>query len=129
MGIRENAEKINQQQQECGKYYDMLDKLSNTVDILNWEAKNGETVKKLQKNFQKLAPVFLVLCGEEKAQPEKKIDRPQKKPKNTLLVHDGWGLCPTCGQKCIKINDKTVLENYQMFCKRCKRDHLVNWSL
>ena len=129
MGIRENAEKINQQQQECGKYYDMLDKLSNTVDILNWEAKNGETVKKLQKNFLKLAPVFLVLCGEEKAEPAKKIGRPKKKPEKTLPVRDGWGLCPTCGQKCIKVNDKTILANYQMFCKRCKRDYLVNWSL
>lgn len=129
MGMQQSAEKINQQQQDCGQYYDALDKLCSVVVKMNLYAIDGMPLKQLQKNFQKLAPVFLILCGEEKAQPAKKIGRPKKKPENTLPVNDGWGLCPTCGQKCIKVNDKTVLVNYPMYCKRCKRDYLVNWRL
>ena len=127
--MKSNKEITDQQQKEYGQYYDALDNLCSVVVKMNLYAMDGMTIKDLQKNFQKLAPSFLVLCGEEKAEPPKKIGRPKKKPENTLPVQDGWGLCPTCGQKCIKVNDKTILENYQMFCKRCKRDYLVNWRL
>ena len=127
--MKSNKEITDQQQKEYGQYYDALDNLCSVVVKMNLYAMDGMTIKDLQKNFQKLAPVFLVLCGEKKAQPAKKIGRPKKKPENTLPVRDGWGLCPTCGTKCIKVNDQTVLENYPMYCKRCKRDYLVNWSL
>lgn len=118
----------DQQQKEYGHYCDALDKLCSVVVKMNLYAMDGMPLKRLQQNFQKFAPVFLVLCGEEKAEPEKKKGRPKKKPENTLPVCEGWGLCPSCGQKCIKVNDRTVLENYQMYCKRCERDYLVSWS-
>ncbi len=113
----------DQQQKECGQYYDALDKLSTTVVKMNLYAMDGMPLNKLQQNFQKLAPVFLLLCGEDKPKGKKK----PKKPENTLPVREGWGLCPVCGKKCIRINEKTVLSDFPMFCKWCKRDYVVNW--
>ena len=127
--MTEQLNNKDKQQRECGQYYEILDKLCSVVVKMNLYAIDGMPLKQLQKNFQKLAPVFLILCGEEKAQPMKAKGRPKKKPENRLPVNEGWGLCPTCGQKCIKVNDKTVLVNYPMYCKRCKRDYLVNWRL
>ena len=126
MGRRTDADAA---QQEYGQYYDALDNFCSVVVKMNLYAMDGMAIKDIQRNLQKLAPAFLVLCGEEKGQSAKKIGRPKTKPENTLPVRDRWGLCPTCGQKCIKVTDKTVLVNYPMFCKRCKRDYLVNWSL
>lgn len=121
----EYAEKGNMQQVECGQYYDTLDKFCSVIVKMNRFAADGATLKQLQINFQKLAPDFLTLCGEEKAAPAKKKGRPKK---NTLPVRDEWGLCPVCGQKNIKIRPQTVLIDYPMYCKRCKCDHVVSWS-
>ena len=126
MGMRYDADKTDQQQLECGSYYDALDKLCSVVVKMNKYAMDGMEIKNLQQNFQKIAPVFLMLCGEEKAKPAKKIGRPKK---DILRVQDEWGLCPTCGKKCIKVKPETVLANYPMFCKVCKRDYLVSWKL
>ncbi|MBR4026708.1 MAG: conjugal transfer protein [Lachnospiraceae bacterium] len=45
-----------------------------------------------------------------------------------LKVFNNWGLCPKCGKKCIKLNQDTILINYPMFCKVCKKEYLVSWK-
>ena len=38
-----------------------------------------------------------------------------------------WILCPVCGNKTrVKIRDDTVLENFPLFCPKCKRETIIN---
>jgi len=38
-----------------------------------------------------------------------------------------WILCPVCGNKTrVKIRDDTVLENFPLFCPKCKQETLIN---
>lgn len=60
--------------------------------------------------------------GSESQQEEQPI------PDNFLRIDkSGWGLCPVCGTRVLKVTATTRLENFPVFCKRCRADHLVNW--
>ncbi|MBU3146081.1 cysteine-rich KTR domain-containing protein [Clostridium sp. CF012] len=38
-----------------------------------------------------------------------------------------WILCPVCGNKTrVKVRDDTVLENFPLFCPRCKQETIIN---
>lgn len=38
-----------------------------------------------------------------------------------------WILCPVCGSKTrVKIRDDTVIENFPLFCPKCKQETLIN---
>ncbi len=38
-----------------------------------------------------------------------------------------WILCPVCGSKTrVMIRDDTVLENFPLFCPKCKRETIIN---
>ena len=57
---------------------------------------------------------------------QKQEDKPL--PDNFLRIDkDGWGLCPVCRTRVLKVTATTRLENFPVFCKRCRADHLVNW--
>ena len=43
------------------------------------------------------------------------------------VCNDEWLLCPICGNKTrVKIRDDTVLENFQLFCPKCKQETIIN---
>ncbi|MDB1939615.1 cysteine-rich KTR domain-containing protein [Clostridium tertium] len=43
------------------------------------------------------------------------------------MYKDEWILCPICGNKTrVKIRDNTVLENFPLFCSRCKKETIIN---
>ena len=119
------SEQTKKEIDECGKYYDVLYDFDKSVRALNTKAMNGEKVKCLQKYFIKLIPAFVSLCGDGECKGKRKG---RKKMENNLTVIKGFGLCPVCNKKCIKVNDDTVLANYPMYCKVCKRDYVVNWK-
>ncbi len=38
-----------------------------------------------------------------------------------------WLLCPLCGNKTrLKIREDTVLENFPLYCPKCKQETLIN---
>lgn len=38
-----------------------------------------------------------------------------------------WLLCPVCGSKTrTQIREDTVLENFPLFCPKCKQEQLIN---
>lgn len=38
-----------------------------------------------------------------------------------------WVLCPVCGNKTrIKVRPDTVLENFPLFCPKCKQETLIS---
>ncbi len=38
-----------------------------------------------------------------------------------------WILCPVCGSKTrLKIREDTVLENFPLYCPKCKQKTLIN---
>lgn len=38
-----------------------------------------------------------------------------------------WLLCPLCGNKTrLKIREDTVLENFPLYCPKCKQEMLIN---
>ena len=37
-----------------------------------------------------------------------------------------WLLCPVCGKKTrLQIREDTILENFPLFCPKCKRESLI----
>ena len=43
------------------------------------------------------------------------------------LNKDDWVLCPACNSKTrIKIRDDTVLENFLLYCPKCRQETLIN---
>ena len=117
-------EKYNEKQIETGAYYDMLFNFCNSVIKANTlAAKDGVPPKQLATKLVKLSDDFKELCMEQVA--VKSI--PRAKPGNFMRVSDGWGFCPICGCKIIKVSDKTVLKSFPAFCKRCKIERVVNW--
>ena len=44
-----------------------------------------------------------------------------------VLQDETWVLCPICGNKTrTKIRANTVLENFPLFCPKCKKETLIN---
>ena len=40
-----------------------------------------------------------------------------------------WILCPVCGSKTRnKIRKDTVLENYPLYCPKCRQERLINFG-
>lgn len=38
-----------------------------------------------------------------------------------------WVLCPVCGNKTrLRIRGDTILENFPLFCPKCKQESLIN---
>jgi len=43
------------------------------------------------------------------------------------VQNDHWLLCPVCGNKTRdRVREDTVLENFPLFCPKCKKETLVN---
>ena len=87
----------------------------------------GESKEKIEKKIIGLIPAFTMLCG-----IDYELLREKQKSKtmlqSNLLVRDGWGLCPKCSGKCIKVNQDTILVNHPAYCKKCKTESIVTWK-
>lgn len=116
------------------KYYEVLYNFSQVILRLNSGAMDGDSIEKIKPHIHRLIPAFMMLCGADssgeiaKKPKKKKLPRPKTVLQSNLLVRDGWGLCPKCGRKCIKVTDETILVNHLMFCKSCKNDYSVCWK-
>ena len=45
------------------------------------------------------------------------------------LTKTEWVLCPICSNKTrIKIRPDTVLENFPLFCPKCKKESLIDFK-
>ncbi|MEY8425786.1 cysteine-rich KTR domain-containing protein [Lachnospiraceae bacterium 38-14] len=43
------------------------------------------------------------------------------------MIAEQWLLCPVCGNKMrVKIRGDTILENFPLFCPKCKQETLIN---
>lgn len=137
------------EQQETGAYYDMLYDFSCLVSKANEQSFEGLEPKIIARLMRKATDAFSKLCMVDSVMPKQKdaVPEPKEKPKaeppkeplteepkerplpdNFLRVcKDGWGLCPVCGNKVLKVTATTRLENFPVFCKRCRADHIVNW--
>ena len=46
---------------------------------------------------------------------------------DTQAKNEAWLLCPICGNKTrVKIRSDTLLENFPLFCPKCKQETLIN---
>ena len=132
------------------KYYDMLYNFAGVVTKANEQSFEGLEPKRIASTLRRSIEAFCKLCmidtlaGDKKqdeakeALPEHKaatpVPEPEPHPKeppvpdNFLRIDEnGWGLCPVCHSKVLKVTATTRLENFPVFCKRCRADHLVNW--
>ncbi len=126
---RAKTETLDEKIIECGSYYDILHGFANSMSRLDDKAADGEQIKGLQGKCLRLLPAFILLCGDT-TREVKPLGRHKKdEPQNNLTVKNGWGMCPKCGKKCIKVQENTILVNYPMFCKVCRRDYGVTWRM
>ena len=43
------------------------------------------------------------------------------------MKQETWLLCPICGNKTrLKMREDTILENFPLYCPKCKRETLIN---
>ena len=43
-----------------------------------------------------------------------------------IKIEEKWILCPTCGNKTrVKIRQDTELNNFPLFCPKCKHENLI----
>ena len=43
------------------------------------------------------------------------------------MIKTNWVICPLCGNKTrLKVREDTVLENFPLFCPKCKQETLIN---
>lgn len=136
------------------RYYDMLYDFAGVVTKVNEQSFEGLEPKRIASILRRSAEAFCRLCMADTITGEKGQDIAQKTaqvhkeetppigretvteqqkeekpiPDNFLRVdRNGWGLCPVCHSKVLKVTSATRLENFPVFCKRCRADHLVNW--
>jgi Zn finger protein HypA/HybF involved in hydrogenase expression len=44
-----------------------------------------------------------------------------------MIRKEEWLLCPVCNSKTrVKLREDTVLENFPLFCPKCKQETVVN---
>lgn len=43
-----------------------------------------------------------------------------------ISIEDGWLICPSCGAKLMHILPATTAQRLPVFCRKCKREHVVN---
>ncbi len=43
------------------------------------------------------------------------------------MKQEKWLLCPVCGNKTrLKLREDTILENFPLYCPKCKQETLIN---
>lgn len=43
------------------------------------------------------------------------------------MLEEKWILCPVCSNKTrLKIREDTILENFPLFCPKCKQESIIN---
>lgn len=130
------------------KYYDMLYEFAGVVTRANEQSFEGRKPEAIAARLRKSVEAFCRLCMIDNLKGDKEQEERQGKlqdqketrtvpdqkqedkplPDNFLRIDkDGWGLCPVCRTRVLKVTATTRLENFPVFCKRCRADHLVNW--
>ena len=129
--------------QDSGYYYDVLYDFTKTiVGINDMACDDGVEPKRLSRRFQSLITAFMQLCmidenttqidpARKRGQKKKETETEQLKreviPDNFIHEENGWGICPVCRKKMIKLTSNTRLENFPAYCKMCKTEYIVNW--
>lgn len=118
-------------EQEELKYYDMLYDFTSVFVCLNDLALDGEAKKNIEKRVQRLIPAFTALCGSTAEKPKQSSEPPRKEPEelpsNFMQEENGWGVCPICRKKMLRLTKTTKLIDFPAYCKSCKAEHLVSW--
>ena len=129
------------------KYFDTLYDFTGIITRLNEKACDGVSKDSLEKKICRLIPAFTLLCGideernviepkknsskrgrpKKKVEPQSKQPEPEQLPDNFVKEKDGWGLCPVCSRKMIKLTSTTRLMDFPAYCKACKAEFIVSW--
>ncbi|MGN0348594.1 MAG: cysteine-rich KTR domain-containing protein [Roseburia sp.] len=120
------------------KYYDVLYNFARASMRINELALDGESKNMLQRKIKKLIPSFIALCGVdmddkidwtkvEQEKQEEPIKQAEPLPDNFMKEENGWGLCPVCRLKVVKLTSTTRIIDFPIYCKACKTEYIMNW--
>lgn len=142
-----SVEELDKIAKEDEHYYDTLYNFAKVAINANDMALDGYSTDQIAKKLQQSAEAFYMLCKvdevneNKQGRPKKGSDLIEEKPKedkktipdheplpdNFMKDEDGWGLCPVCRKKILKLTRTTKLVNFPAYCKSCKADFIVNW--
>lgn len=138
MPIIEESDQIAKDETQ---YYDMLYNFSRVIVKANDMAFNGDSMEKIAEKLEKSAEAFLLLCKTDSVEvkkgqkpgrkpehePEPPKEQPEPLPSNFMKEESGWGICPVCRKKIIKVTSTTRLIDFPAYCKSCKAEYIVSW--
>ena len=135
-----NIEETDRIAQDETQYYDMLYNFAQVAIKANDMALDGYSTNQIAKKLQKSAEAFYLLCKAdlkenvivhkekiEKDEKKQEVKEPEPLPDNFIKEDNGWGLCPICRKKMVKLTSETKLVNFPAYCKACKSDYVVSW--
>lgn len=128
--------KLNMSAAECGASKKMI---SNKVTRLSEQfyylcaGSSGrlgrpkeESPKVVEKIIEKVVEVPVEKIVEKIVEVPAK-PKPEEIPDNFMREERGWGVCPICGKRLLKLTNSTVIKNMSMYCKMCRAEYIVSW--
>lgn len=113
---------VESEAQEEIRYLNVLHDFSCTVERINKSAADGRSVECVKNNMKKISDAYRLLAGID----DERLG--SLKIKSNIQCIDGWLRCPVCHSKIAKVAAGTVLLSFPAYCKRCKREYVVNWQ-
>lgn len=112
------------------EYQDRLNRLARNIEKINRFASDGMDLRRVSRRLVKNIYLFNSLLIFHLDRQVKGIFSPDNNLNKVELLEvvDGWGLCPVCSRKVMKITPMTRLEQAVIYCRKCKSESVVNWS-
>lgn len=106
-------------------YLEALHTFKESIIHVDNLAKKGMELSRIKKRLQTLASVYCSLIDLESINSGESIQSTGKNL-NKDLQGNMWMSCPECGKRLIRVDKCTEFCNLPMFCKRCKKEFMLN---
>lgn len=106
-------------------YIEALNSFSKSVCYADKMARNGAELPKIKTYLKKTINAYCILIDIDNIPVKKHEEKVMIQKKSNQNIKP-WILCPECGKRLIRLNPNTRFCNLPVFCKRCKKEYIMN---